>query len=438
MANWSNWARNVNADVRTIAQPTSGEDIVRLVEQARQAGTKLRPVGAGHSFSPIAQPVDTQVKLTHLSGIEVDSTTKRVRIKAGTHLYDLVEQLQRHNLALPNMGDIDRQTISGAVSTSTHGTGANWTGFGGAVVGGELVTGTGETITWRRGDEHTEGQNEDMVDALGVTLGALGILTEVEMQCVDSFGLHAVEQPSTLTAELASLDETLSDVDHYEFFWFPHTDKVMTKRNTRLTDGQEHAPLGKWKKRWEDDFLSNTVYGWLNELGHRRPTLVRHMNRVSASALSAREFSDVSHRVYASPRLVRFRESELAVPLESAAPILRELQAWVEKNNFPVTFPVEVRWTAADNVWMSTAYERPSCYIAIHQFHKADPTPYFQYFWDIAREHQGRPHWGKEHNCDAEYLRTVYPKFDAFCELRERFDPERIFTNPYLDTVLGA
>lgn len=437
MAEWTNWSGTVSADVRTIAQPTSTQDVVRLVEQATAAGTKLRPIGAGHSFTAIGQPVDTQVKLTHLNGIDVDSATGRVRIKAGTHLYDLVEQLDAAGLALPNMGDIDRQTISGAVSTSTHGTGLNWTGFGGCVTGGEMVTGTGEVLRWQRGDDHNPGENEHLADALGVTLGALGIITEVEMQCVPKFALEAHEAPSTLTAELAALETTLHEVDHYEFYWFPHTDKVMTKRNTRRDGHDDLKPLKKWKSRWEDEFLSNTVFGVLNQASARRPNLARHINRVSGSALSARTFTDKSYKVYSSARTVRFRESEMAVPLEAAEPMLRDLQTWVEKTNFGVSFPAEVRWTAPDDVWMSTAYQRPSCYIAIHQFIKSQHQPYFDHFWQIAKEYQARPHWGKEHPYDAEYLASVYPKFHDFVVLRDQYDPHRTFSNDYLTKVLG-
>lgn len=274
--------------------------------------------------------------------------------------------------------------------------------------------------------------------ALAVTLGALGVITEVEMQCVPAFTLAATEGPSTMTAEFAGLDATLAEIDHYEFYWFPHTDKVMTKRNVRRGGDAAVKPLPRWKGRLEDQFLSNTVFGWLNELAVRRPSLVPRLNDISASTLSAREFSDRSHAVYASPRTVRFRESEMAVPLEAAEPILREMQRWVKRTGEPVAFPVEVRWAAGDDRWMSTANERDSCYIAIHQYVKADHRAYFAHFWDVARELGARPHWGKMHDYDADYLRSVYPRFDDFVALRDRLDPQRVFANPYLEQVLGA
>lgn len=434
MAEWSNWARNVTATPSRVVSPSDTAATAELVRESTAAGRKVRPVGAGHSFTPIAQPVDTQVRLDAMSGIvSVDEATNRVRVKAGTHLYELVNLLADRGLALANMGDIDRQTISGAVSTSTHGTGLAWTGFGGTVVGGEMVTGTGDVLRWSEG-----GENSDLVPALGVTLGALGVLTEVELQCVPAFTLSAVERPSTMTEELAVLPATLAETDHYEFYWFPHTDKVMTKRNTRGAGDAPTKPLAQWRHKLDDEFLSNTLFDAICRLSVARPNLTRRINNVSARALSAREFSDVSHSVYASPRTVRFRESEMAVPVEAAESILRDLQAWVERTNEPVAFPVEVRWTAGDDRWMSTAYGRESCYIAIHHYVKADHRTYFKYFWDMARAHEARPHWGKMHDYDAEYLRTVYPKFDDFVALRERFDPQRVFTNAYLDQVLGA
>lgn len=434
MAEWTNWAGNVTAHPTRVVTPGDTDALVALVQECATGGRRVRPVGAGHSFTPIAAAEDTQVRLDALSGVlDVDAATHRVRVGAGTRLYDLVGALAEHGLALPNMGDIDRQSIAGAVSTSTHGTGLAWTGFAGSVVGGEMVTGTGQVLRWSEG-----GENEELVPALGVTLGALGVLTEVELQCVPAFTLSAEEKPSTLTDELAGLDETLAGTDHYEFFWFPHTDKVMTKRNTRGPGDAERSPLPRWKHALEDQFLSNTVFEVVNRVCLARPGLTRHVNRVSASALSARRFSDHSHTVYASPRTVKFRESEMSVPLEAAEPMLRELQSWVERTNEPVAFPVEVRWSAADDRWLSTAHGRPRCYIAAHQYHRQAHSGYFPFFWQIAREHGARPHWGKMHDFDAAYLRTVYPRFDDFLALRERFDPQRVFTNAHLDQVLGA
>lgn len=434
MAEWKNWAGNVTAHPRRVVAPSDRDGLVALVQESADAGRTVRAVGAGHSFTPIAVALDTQVRLDAFDGIvHVDPETHRVRVGAGTRLYDLVTALAEHGLALPNMGDIDRQTIAGAVSTSTHGTGLAWAGFADIVVGGELVTGTGEVLSWSEG-----GENGDLASALGVTLGALGILTQIELQCVPAFTLRAEERPSTLTAELASLDETLTQTDHYEFFWFPHTDKVMTKRNTRGPGDAERSPLPRWKYALEDQFLSNTVFEVVNRVCLARPGLTRHVNRVSATALSARQFTDHSHTVYASPRTVKFRESEMSLPLEAAEPVLRELQTWVERTNEPVAFPVEVRWSAADDRWLSTAYGRASCYIAVHQYHRQAHSGYFPHFWQVAREHGARAHWGKMHDFDAAYLRTVYPRFDDFLALRERFDPHRVFANPHLEQVLGA
>ncbi len=432
MSTWTNWGGNVTAQPTRVDEPASTEAVVDLVSAARDQGTRLRPVGTGHSFTAIAAPVRAQVRLDALGGIlAVDQVRRRVTVGAGIPLHVLNPTLERLGLAMPNLGDIDRQTIAGAISTGTHGTGARMQGLAAAVCGLTLVTGTGEVL---RIDEQS---NADLLPAARVGLGALGIMTEVQLQLVPAFRLHAVEQPEPLAAVLADLPRSVEDNRHFEFYWYPHTDRAQTKRNNAVGDEHPGRPLPRWREVLDDRLLSNALFEGVNRAVTRRPSIAPRVNQVSARALARREFTDASHRVFCTRRDVRFTESEFAVPRDSLVPVLDELRHWIDTSGEYLPFPVEVRFAAADDSWLSTGYERDNAYVAVHQYHRMDGSRYFAAFEAIAREHEGRPHWGKLHTHSADQLRSLYPRFGDFAAVRDRLDPDRVLTNDHLDRVLG-
>jgi len=427
MSSWSNWAGNVTTAPDLIAHPASTDEVVALVG----AHPRLKAVGAGHSFTPIAATDATLLRLDRMNRIlHADTTTGLVRVQAGISLHELNPRLAALGLALPNLGDVDPQSVAGATSTGTHGTGARLFGIAKAIAALQLVTADGEVLEIDAGHE--------LFDAARVGLGALGIVTEVTLQCVPAFLLNAREEPMALSAVLGELDDLVDGNDHFEFYFFPHTDKALTKRNNRVPEGTAPAPLPRWRHLLDDELLSNTLYEQVQRLGTRRPALIPRINALSGSLLGAREYTDASHEVFVSPRRVRFRESEFALPRAAAAEAIGEMQRWYAKADESISFPVEVRFTAADDIWLSTGHERDNVYIAVHQFHRTDPTRYFAAMQDIFTAHEGRPHWGKMHTLGADYFRAVYPRFDDFVAVRDRLDPERKFTNAYLQQVLGS
>ena len=428
---WENWGGTVSAVPTAVHAPRSTEEVAALVVRSAARGERLRPVGSGHSFTPVAAPVDAQVRLDHLTGIlAVDRAAGTVRVGAGTPLHELNPALERVGLAMANLGDIDRQTVAGAVATGTHGTGAGLTGLADAVRGLTLVAGDGSVQRFHRDGD------PDEVRLLAVGLGAYGIVTELDLDVVPAYRLRALEQPEPLAAVLEDAESIAARHRHFEFYWFPHTDRVLTKRNDVAAEG-EGVPLPRWRERLDDDLLSNVVFEGLNRLVTRRPSLAPRLNRVSARALGRREFTDASYRVFCTRRDVRFVESEYAIPRWSLAPVLRALDRWIETSGEYVAFPVEVRFAAADEVALSTAYGRDSAYVAIHQYHRRDASRYVAAFEAIVAEHDGRPHWGKLHSLDGAALERLYPRLGEARALRDRLDPQRIFTNPYLNRVLG-
>ncbi|KQM58046.1 D-arabinono-1,4-lactone oxidase [Agreia sp. Leaf210] len=436
---WRNWSRTEEVRPRRVERPTSAGAVQRAVVAAARSGLPIKAVGAGHSFTGIAVAPGVQLDLSALSGlIGVDGERKRVTLAAGTRLYDIPALIEPLGLAMPNLGDIDRQSISGAISTGTHGTGAEFTGIAGQVRGAVLVTGDGSLL------RISESENAELLPAVALGLGALGILVEVTLQCVDCFVLHAQERPIPLgglleaePTEHGSLADRVRSSDHFEFYWFPHTRTAVSKTNTRLPASASTAPLSPFAYWLDDVVLSNGVYRATCAAAVAVPTIIPRINGMAERLMGNREFSDRSHRVFATRRTVRFREMEYAIPAECVPDALRDIMRLIDERGWRISFPIEVRFARGDDLWLSTAQGRDSGYIAVHRYYREAPTEYFEAVEQIMLGYGGRPHWGKMHTRQSEDLRAMYPHFDDFLAVRDRLDPQRVFANLYLNRVLG-
>ncbi|TFD28329.1 D-arabinono-1,4-lactone oxidase [Cryobacterium cryoconiti] len=429
---WRNWARNQAVTPVRVERPSTVAAVQRAVVAAGKVGLRVKAVGSGHSFSGIALAPGVQLDLFDLAGlIDADAASGRVTLAAGTRLFELPRLLRPYGLALANMGDVDRQTISGALSTGTHGTGGRFGGLATQVVALTLVTGDGSLL------HVSETENPELLPAARIGLGALGIVVDVTVQCVPAYLLHAIEASEPLEEVLERYLDRSDRHDHFEFYWFPHTETALTKTNTRLPVTDERSPLGAVSRWVDDELLANGVYRGICALGALAPATVPRSTRLATRLSGRREFTDVSHRVFVTNRTVRFQEMEYALPRALVPAALREVRELIAARGWRISFPVEVRSAAADDVWLSTANGRDTGYIAVHRYYREDPAAYFQAVEAIMRAHGGRPHWGKMHDRDAASLRAEYPHFDDFLSVRDRLDPERRFANSYLERVLG-
>jgi L-gulono-1,4-lactone dehydrogenase len=428
---WRNWGRTESVTPQRVVRPRDAHEVAAVVTEARASGMTVKPVGSGHSFSAVAVAPGVQLDMTAMRGLVcVDATAGQVTLRAGTTLHQIPELLAPHGLAMPNLGDVDAQTISGATATGTHGTGLRFGGISAQIVGLKLVTGTGELLTVGPAQSR-------LLAATALGLGALGVVTEVTLQCVPAFALRAQERPEPVEEVIESFLHNVDTHDHYEFFWFPHTGQALTKSNTRLPIDTPRSGPGSLRLYIDDELVSNQLFRGICALGARVPAVVPKLNSLAGNVLSSRTYTDSSTKVFVSSRTVRFREMEYAIPLDRVPTALQEIRRLIEKRRYRVSFPVEVRAAAADDLMLSTAAGRESGYIAVHRYHADPPDGYFGDVEQVLVDHGGRPHWGKMHTRDDAYLRSVYPRFDEFLAVRQELDPDRVFENPYLASVLG-
>jgi L-gulono-1,4-lactone dehydrogenase len=422
VATWVNWSRTQRCEPVAIERPASRAELAAVLERATGP---VRVAGAGHSFTDGVLTTGTLLSLERMDRVlDADAENGLVRVEAGITLHRLSRELHVRGLAMPNLGDIDVQSLAGALATGTHGTGARLPNLSAQVERMELVLGNG------REREVTGG---DLLRAARVGLGSLGVVAAVTLRCVPAFRLRGVDAPEPLEDVLASLDERADAADHFEFWTFPHSPLALTRTNTR-TDAPRQAP-GRAREWLEDVLVDNHVFGFFNRAARRWPRAIPALNRAASRAASRRERVDWSFRIFASPRLVRFTEMEYAVPREHAADAVRGAREILARH--PVSFPVELRLVAADDALLSPAYRRDSAYVAVHAFEGMAWEAPFREVEGLMSGYGGRPHWGKRSFLGAAELAPRYPEWDAFQAARAELDPDGRFENEWARRVLG-
>jgi FAD-linked oxidoreductase len=418
---WTNWTGDQRCAPERIERPGGEQELVRAVRAARS----IRVAGSGHSFPDIACTDGVLVDLSRMRRV-LAADGEDVTVEAGITLRELGAELAARRLALESQGDIDAQTVAGAISTGTHGTGGGFRGLSAGVVGMRLVAGTGELVELRE---------EEELRAARVGLGALGAIAAVTLRCVPAFTIHRVDEPRPLEDVLPRLDALVDGADHFEAFAFPHTRTALTLTSRRGHDPPR--PRSRAERALRELVLENGLLGAASRLGRARPALVPALNRLLVRLLARSERLDASHRVYPNERRVRFTEMEYAIPRAAAAEALERVLALIERRRLPVVFPIELRVVAADDAFLSNAYGRPTAYVAVHQYRGMEFEAYFRAVEEIMDGLGGRPHWGKRHYQSAHTLAPRYPEWERFAAVRRRLDPEGRFENAYVRRVLG-
>ncbi len=429
---WRNWGRSAGAHPQQVAVPADEAELADVIAASVRAGLPIRPVGSGHSFTPIAATDGVLLRLDRLGGLKrVDATTGEATFGAGTRLADIPALLAPHHLAMENLGDIDRQTLAGAISTGTHGTGLGFTGIAGQVTGLRIMLADGSVVDADRN------HRPDLFAAARLGLGAFGVLTEIRLRCVPEFLLTARERPEPLDALLDDFAARADAVDHLEFYVFPHTSTAAMKENTRLPVTAARHPRSRLRAIVDDEVTQNGLFAAVCAVGWAAPSAIPAMNRVAARMMSRSSYTDTSTAILTTGRRVRFREMEYGIDLPALPQALRQVRALIDDRGWRISFPMEIRVAAADDIPLSTAYGRPTAYVAVHRYVHEPFAQYFLAVQDIMLAHGGRPHWGKLHSLDASALRTRYPRFDEIAALRRDVDPTGLWRNDYVGRVFG-
>lgn len=426
---WNNWSSSVKATPHEILYPENEADVQAMVRKAQEQGQKIRVVGAGHSFTPLVKTDSLIISLDKLSGIiSVDKEQGQAVVWAGTRLKELGELLHQQGLAMENLGDIDVQSIAGALSTGTHGCGITFGVLATQMVSCTIVTANGELL------ELDEKKDPERFKAAQVSLGTLGIITRMGLRLSPAYKLKYTSKKETFDQVLDNLEEYKNNNRNFEFYWFPYSETTQTKV-MNITD---EAPKGNGFGSWLNDIvLENGVFWVISRISRHIPGTFKAMSRLAAWGVSASSNTSWSHNVFATKRLVRFQEMEYNLPTENFIPALREVKEAMETFNFKVHFPLECRFVKGDDIWLSPAYRRDSAYIAVHSYKGMPHREYFGAMEAIFKKYNGRPHWGKMHNRTAADLKQLYPKWEDFQQLRRELDPTGLFLNEYMKELFG-
>ncbi|MCH8163901.1 MAG: FAD-binding protein, partial [Proteobacteria bacterium] len=386
---FKNWAKSQQCRPERIIQPETEEEIISIVREAAASGKTIRVVGAGHSWSAIACTDHWMINLDKYNKVlKVDKSKKRVVVQAGMRLNDLNNYLADQGLALANLGHISEQSVAGAISTATHGTGIKYGNLSTQVVGIRLIKADCSVCDLDENDG-------EIWQAVRVSLGCLGIISEVTIQCVDAFFLE--ENTYTLPFEEA-MDKMLDLVnsnDHVKFWWFPHVNYVYVFCQNR-TDKQEKR-ISFFERWFENSFLAIFLFSSMLKTGMLFPKLIPGINRfIKVIHYKTRHRIERSDWVLNGPFPPVHNEAEYAVPAENAPEIIYKLREMIETRGMYVNFLVEARFIKADDCLLSPNYQRDSCNIGAYMAGKRGWSAYLAGFESIVASYQGRPHWGKE------------------------------------------
>lgn len=427
---WQNWSASVKSAPKALVKPASLAELARVIGAYSKEGRHVRVVGAGHSFTPLVYSDDVLMSLDNMQGIEsVDAEKNHVTVWGGTRLHKLGDDLLVRELAQENLGDIDVQSIAGAIGTGTHGTGTRFGTIPTQVVGLTLVTGNGEIL------ECSEEKNPEIFKAAQTSFGVLGIIAKVTLRVVPAKRLHYKGHRERLSSVLANLERYKQENSHFEFFWFPNTDWVQAKF---INETEEPVSKTSFLGTLNKIVLENWVYWVLSETCRLVLSFSTTASKISAAGVASIDEVNYSHRLFATPRMVKFQEMEYNLPAEHLPTVLQQVREIIKEHKINVHFPVECRFVKGDDIWLSPAYQRDSAYIAIHMYKGMPYTEYFRHAEAIYQNYQGRPHWGKMHTQDYRTFAQLYPHWNDFLRIRQQLDPRGIFLNDYLRALLGV
>lgn len=423
---WRNWS---GAQSCLPFERLAPKDLGELVKAIRQAPGKIRPVGSGHSFSALVPTDGTLLSLSFFNGLlDHDASTLQATFAAGTPMSRMGPALKAVGQALPNMADIDYQTLAGAISTSTHGTGVGFSSYSAGVTGLQLVTAQGEVL------DCDANREREVFSAARVSLGALGVATRVRLQNRTPYRLRERQWIARTEELLEDVAKNTRENQHWEMLVVTHSDYALSIALNETTDAP--TPPIDPAEAGGNEFVSiiENLDKYASDFPQARRTLLNSLRYFASFQDRVAE----SFEIYANVRNVRFNEMEYSVPAEHGPPCLREILKLIRDKDLRTWFPIEYRYVKADDIPLSMFEGRDSCSISVHQHYTMDHHNFFAAVEPIFWKYAGRPHWGKLHTLNARTLQALYPRWNEFARVRQALDPGGKFLNAHLSSILGV
>ncbi|KAF8154009.1 gulonolactone oxidase Lgo1 [Crassisporium funariophilum] len=431
-ARFTNWGQTFTCTPSAIFEPENEFQCELVLELARREGKTIRAAGVGHSPSDLACTNEFMLRTTKLNRVlEVNTEKRYVVAQGGITLEALHVQLAKNNLAMINVGSISEQTLAGVVTTATHGTGIGYGVISTNVMALSLLLADGSRVSCSRNER------SDLFLATICGLGATGIILSVQLEVEPAFRLKETQRSLLFEDVIPNLDKHVHSAEHVRLWWFPTTDVVRCSYSNRTNEDKN--PVGSWL--WHS-FMGHHVIQFLLFLGRYFLFLNTWISSFASWLVSGDTVGiNDSHKIFNVDCRYPQHTTEWAVPYQNSQACLREFRAYLQKErNDPhgirPHFPVEIRFSAPDDIWLSPSYGQRTCWIGIVQYKPYGfNVPYkklFQAYEDIVIRHQGRPHWAKAHRLQPNALRVLYPRFDDFAGILDQVDPDAIFRNEYV------
>lgn len=416
---WQNWSGGQVAQPANILYPQDENALVRAIKESTG---NIRAFGGGHSFSPVVPTQGTMISLEGINGlVRHDKAALTATFRAGTRVAQTGEVLKAVGQGLLNEADINMQSLGGAISTATHGTGRKLQCYSATTTELRLVLADGSVVTC------SKDKDRDLFEAGRVAVGSIGIMSEVTLQNREAYRLREQVNVMSIPEAMTALQQDRDKHRHMEFFAFPFGEKAIVKRMDITTEEPTAV-----EESWIDE---NAILDFAATSAQKMPWTNVWWQRLVGMFVSDTVRVGDSYKIFASPRTVGFNEMEYSVPADRGLECFQEILATMRKHDVNVFFPIEFRYIGQDDCWLSPFYQRPAAAISIHQYYKQDYKPFFKLIEPIFWKYQARPHWGKLHNLTATDFRKLYPKFDDFLKVRQQVDPKGRFLNDHAHKI---
>lgn len=419
---WQNWSGNQKASPSAVFYPANEAELVRAVQSGKGP---IRAFGGGHSFSGLVPSQGTLISLEQMTGLAShDAANLQATLTGGTRIAIAGELMSSIGQNLQNEPDINMQSLAGAISTATHGTGTTLQCLSAYVTRLKLVLADGSVVTC------SKDVDRELFEAARVGLGSIGIISEITLQNAAAYKLAETTRVMDVEDAYAFIDKQKGIDRHIEFLAFAHGGKAIVKQ-MNITNEADTPPV-------EATFNENEMLELAADTVYHAPFTKGMLQKLVGAFVTEGRRVGPAHRIFPSVRTVQFNEMEYTVPAEQGLACVAEVINVIRAKNIGVFFPIEYRYTAADDTWMSMFSQRAGASISVHQYHRQDYRELFDAVEPVFRKYAGRPHWGKLHTLTAKDLHGLYPQFENYLAVRKRVDPQGRFLNPYMRNLLGV